>query len=861
MSQVLGEVAERRLTESAAEAIRGAIAETGGREVFFAGSLDSEGRVESVRVCARGTEGAVPAIFEGIRTREVVIHNHPSGHIAPSEADLQLAVHFSNNGHGVYIVDNDAARVFVVVEPFDESSVQRLNPSELGAALEPGGVLSKALSDFEVRPQQRAMMESVARAFNHDGIAVVEAPTGVGKTIAYLLPAVAWARQNRERVVVSTRTINLQEQVVHKDIPVLNRCFEKPVQAALVKGRGNYLCQRKLQRAIGEATLFDDDEDAKSLKSIAEWADTTTDGSLSDLAFVPKRDLWNRVCSESDICSAGNCPNADRCFVGRARREIAKADVLVVNHHMLFSDLSIKEELGNFSAPAVLPAFQRVVFDEAHSIEESATEHFGMSAARIGLMALLGRFLRSERGHERGLLPYLKVSLIREAKNFAGSDINAIIELIDTEVQPALVSARDGGLAAFESLRSWALQHTDDSGRESRLRLTQSLLEDKELRQLHGVYVQPACEELQRCAQLCGRLHGMVKDLGVPGDAPESPFLTELLQLESYRNRLLRMAAAMAEATSAKLAENTVRWIEVDRGNPGIVRVARCPLEVGKPLAEWVYGNLKTVVMTSATLTVDQKFDYFGSRVGTGRVAESRVETQQLDTPFSYEEQAMLGVVNDLPSPEEKDFLEPCAEAIGEAIEIAGGSAFVLFTSYYALDFTHRRLAPALTRAGITPLKQGEVSRSHLLDRFRSDVTSVLFATDSFWEGVDVAGDSLRCVIVPRLPFRVPTEPIQQARAEAISAAGGNAFTDYTVPQAVIKFRQGFGRLIRRRSDHGAILVLDKRLVTKPYGRIFLHSLPGVRIVRGPKKAVFGAMRNFYDSNLDSTHDARGDDT
>jgi len=851
MPNTLGEAAERRLTETAVAAICGAIAETGGREVFFAGSLDDGGRVESVRVCARGTEGAVPAIFEGIRTREVVIHNHPSGNIAPSEADLQLAVHFANNGHGVYIVDNEAARVFVVVEPFIDSDVERLSPSELGAALDAGGALSKALPGFEVRPQQRAMMESAARAFNHEGVAVIEAPTGVGKTVAYLLPAVSWARRNRERVVVSTRTINLQEQIVNKDIPVLNRCFEKPVQAALVKGRGNYLCQRKLQRAVSEATLFDDSDDAEALKAISQWADKTADGSLSDLSFVPGREMWNKVCSETDVCSASNCPNPDRCFIGRARREIAKADVLVVNHHMLFSDLSIKEELGNFSAPAVLPAFQRVVFDEAHSIEESATEHFGMSAARLGLMALLGRFLRSERGHERGLLPFLKVSLIKESKRFPGCDINAIIEVIDMDWKPKLASVRDGALAAFDALRSWVLQHSQDTNREVRLRLTDELLQEEGLREIHRVYVQEACEEMRRCAQLCGKVHGMVKDLGVPDDLPESPFLTELLQLESYRNRLVRLAAAMGEATSAKLAENTVRWIEVDRSNDRIVRVARCPLEVGKPLADWVYANLKTVVMTSATLTVDQRFDYFATRVGTGLLPENRVETLQLDTPFSYEEQAMLGVVRDLPSPEERTFLEPCAEAIGEAVEITGGSAFVLFTSYYALDFTHRRLTPVLAKLGITALKQGEASRGHLLDRFRNDVSSVLFATDSFWEGVDVAGDSLRCVIVPRLPFRVPTEPIQQARAEAITAAGGNAFTEYTVPQAVIKFRQGFGRLIRRRSDYGAILVLDKRLVTKPYGQVFLHSLPGVRVVRGPKTAVYGAMRNFFDTQSD----------
>jgi ATP-dependent DNA helicase DinG len=325
------------------------------------------------------------------------------------------------------------------------------------------------------------------------------------------------------------------------------------------------------------------------------------------------------------------------------------------------------------------------------------------------------------------------------------------------------------------------------------------------------------------------------------------------MQLEAYRDRLLRLAGAMAEGTSETLQPNTVRWIEIDSRNKGIVRVIRCPLEVGEPMAEWVYPNLKTVVMTSATLAVGHRFNYLMNRIGLDRVADRDVESLALDSPFDYSSQAILCIPTDLPNPDAREFLDASVAAVRESLAITKGHAFVLFTSFYALDYVHQRVEDALKKMGITALKQGEAARTHLLDRFRRDTSSVLFATDSFWEGVDVPGDALQCVILPKLPFRVPTEPVLEARAEAIDAAGGNAFMEYTVPQAVVKFRQGFGRLIRRKSDRGAIVVLDRRIMTKHYGKVFRESLPEMRPVTGSSASVFAEMRAFFNSQARSS--------
>ena len=860
MNATIGEEAAVRIAPEAAEAMRLAIDATGGREVFFAGSLDASNRVEVVRVCARGHESAVPALLEAVLKGEVVLHNHPSGNIAPSEADLSLSVQFANNANGVYIIDNAVTRVYVVIEPFIDKEQVKLDADELAAMLAEGGALSSVVPHYEFRRQQQDMMASVSRAFNHRGLSVIEAPTGVGKTVAYLVPALLWAIRNTERVVVSTRTINLQEQIMQKDLPMLEKALKKKFSAVLVKGRSNYLCLRKLERALSEATLFDDGNTQASFKAISEWAEKTKDGTLSDLPFVPQREIWERCCSEADTCNPGVCPAPGKCFVGKARREMAKADLLVVNHHMLFSDLAIKKEVGNFSALGVLPSYRRVVFDEAHSIEDVATEYFGAEATRNGAMAAFGRFLRVERNHERGLIPYLKMKVVKLGGVVEFKLLEDILNVIDNELLPALSAARASVDAAFGAVRSFTAERCGKVGREIRWRLTDDVLANLELREIHDVYVSAAVEELLHCNRFSTKLYNKLREIKPGPDEVESPIITEMLQLEAFRARLMRVATVLAEGTSADIQPNTVRWVEIDSDDSSIVRIARCPLEVSGPLADWVYENLYSVVMTSATLAVERRFDYFMERVGLDKVAHRPIECIPLDSPFDYAKQAMLCIPTEIPLPDEKEFADESVEYIREILEITRGHAFVLFTSFGAMDYAYRKLQAGLRAQGIVALKQGQASRTHLLSEFRRDISSVLFATDSFWEGVDVAGDALQCVILTKLPFRVPTEPIVEARAEAIEANGGNAFMDYTVPQAVIKFRQGFGRLIRRSTDSGVIVVLDRRVITKRYGRAFLQSLPGMRIVKGPRRGMMLALEEFFNPMRGSSDATRHPD-
>lgn len=841
-----GEPILNRMTRDTADDLRRHIQAAGGNEVFCAGTLDGAGLLISVRVLARGHTEAVPALFAMLELREVVLHNHPSGNLEPSDADLDLAGIYSAHGHGVYIVDNETTRVYVVVEPFLPKKVERLDARELAGAFAADSPLARHLEDFELRPQQVRMTEAIAAAFNDNGIALIEAPTGVGKTMAYLLPAVQWALRNKERIVISTRTINLQEQIVLHDLPLLRACMREEFNACLVKGRGNYVCLHKLDRAFSEISLFDAPHLAEQMRTLVTWAETTNDGSTSDLPFMADRNVWERVCCEADVCVGGNCRHYRKCFLMRARREMAAADLLVVNHHMLFADIAVKRETGDFAAAAVLPAYGRVIFDEAHSIEDAATEYFGISATRAAMHKTMGRLARVESEQDRGLLSFLKLKLMRNCPQVSVEEYQEYVDLIDRQLQPAVLMAEDAMDEAFTALREYTSERSGRFGADVQWRLTADILSEPELRQVHDEVVLPAVLQAQTLIRLGHKLLEKLDTITPLELGEESPVQLETAELRAYLRRLQQVADALAECTAEELEDNTVRWIEVSGRDENRVRIARCPLAVGKPLAEWVYSKLDSTVLTSATLAVRRQFGYCKARIGLDLVPEGRVTELLLDSPFDFKNQALMCVPTDGPHPNAEDYLEKLVIDIRTILGVTKGHAFILFTSFRALDFVFKELEAELYARGIKPLCQGKDSRSRLLNTFRDDPSSVLFATDSFWEGVDVAGEALQCVVLTRLPFRVPTEPILEARAQAIEQEGGNAFMEFSVPQAVIKLRQGFGRLIRRKTDWGSVVILDNRIVTKYYGRTFIGSLPEVPVVSGPAAKVWKELERFY---------------
>lgn len=822
--------------------IRYEIQQVGGNEVFFIADLDDNGCMVTAQAIARGNKHAVPAILSRASSGQMVLHNHPSGLLTPSDADLDLASICGNNGIGFGIIDNQCERCYLVVAPHTPRTGELLNLEELERVFGPEGMLAKHLKGYEQRDEQVRMAFCTAEAFNNNKVALIEAGTGTGKSLAYLIPSLLWALRNEQKVVISTNTINLQEQLIKKDIPLLQRHAASAFNACLVKGRGNYLCLRKLNGVLDEPTLFPDSA-TEELQAIASWSETTRSGCLSDLSFHPSWEVWDDLRCEADQCGRSRCPEFNRCFFYKARRDAAAAQLLVVNHALLLADIALRRDSG-YDSTAILPPFSRLIIDEAHHLEEAATGALSVRISRGGLLKQLARLAPS--GGRAGILSVLNSKIGKELPEELDGLYQELSGLIEAMLLPQthqLAGQVDQELDWLaQQLAKELLSGDDQRGGELKRRITPE------------VRATPFWHELeQRLKRLGAQLQELVDGLGAL-DRAAAKLPDSVAQIV---NGLLTDAFGIGQRLSAVVRElawfcnddpDSCRWLEAkqtSRGSQATICVA--PLEVAETIKTAVFDPIPTVVLTSATLTVGGSFGYLRRRTGLDLLEPERLQELLLASPFDYAEQALVGIPRDLPDPTSFSFRQPLADAVLQAVSISQGGAFVLFTSFDLLRQTHAALKPELERQGLTVLRQGEGSGRHqLLARFRKEQHAVLFGTDSFWEGVDVKGDALRLVVIARLPFQVPTEPIQQARAERIENQGGDPFREMSVPQAVLKLRQGFGRLIRSRTDRGAVLILDSRMVTKNYGSRFRKSLPQESQLVAPLEAVMQRLEEFF---------------
>lgn len=641
---------------------------------------------------------------------------------------------------------------------------------------EPDGLVARRLEKFESRPEQIEMADAVFSAIQDSEHLLVEAGTGVGKSFGYLVPAIlsATAKANEEgktrKIVVSTNTISLQEQLIGRDIPFLNAVLPFEFSAVLVKGRGNYLSLRRLGLAHERGRSLFDSEESQHLTRIREWAATTYDGTLAELEFKPIPQVWDEVRSEHGNCLGRKCPTYDDCFYYRARRRVWNADILVVNHALFFSDLALRRE-----GASVLPDYDVAIFDEAHTLEDVAAAHLGMSVTS-GQFNYLFNKLCNDRT-QKGVL--FQHSLIEAQKRVA-----RLRYLVDD---------------LFGAVEEWRTQGGTTNGR-----VRQPLTIEN-----------PVSVELHELSVMLRQYADSLKSE------------EQQLDLKSSADRLDMLGYSLTSWLTQR-EEDAVYWVEITGSKFRNIQMMSSPVDVGPRLRDELFSQVNSVILTSATLSVGKEdFSFLRKRIGLTKCRELK-----LGSPFNYKEQVRLVLPDRMPDPasEPSDYESAVCERIKQHAQEMDGGTFVLFTSYRMLKNCAQRLTGWCAERNLLLLCQGEgLNRSIMLDRFRKDGHAILFGTETFWQGIDVPGNALQNVVIAKLPFSVPDHPLLEARVEQIRQNGGNPFVEYQVPEAAIKLRQGFGRLIRSREDTGQVVILDPRIRTKPYGRIFLESLPDCR--------------------------------
>ncbi|MGM0548151.1 MAG: helicase C-terminal domain-containing protein [Bacillota bacterium] len=782
------------------ENLKKEIEKASGNEIFVRAKLNNKKIIKEIEVLARGNSYSAPAVINDLMAGEMIIHNHPSGDLTPSAADISLAAKMAAREVGFAIINNAADQIYVVVEAGKTKETKKLDQIEILNYFKKEGKLANKLNNFSERKEQLITAQAIIESFNKSQFNFIEAGTGTGKSFAYLIPALFYNNLNQSRIVISTNTINLQEQLINKDLLTLKRVLDFDFNAVLVKGRNNYLCLRKFKNF--EKNFENQELEIKEsiFKELKNWKKNTDNGEKTEINFQLKNKVWNQIAAESDLCLKTSCPFYLKCHFMQARKKIYKADILIVNHHLLLSDARVKSDTGSVDK-GILPNFNHLIIDEAHNIGEIATNHLGHPLYQ----PLLDNWLKGLSGEKNSLLAEIRGDIA-----FAlDSDQKRLREILDKKVIPITQKIRDLIPQYFNELKTLISDYKKKKITvDEQLKNSPKWQEFKETAENLAAYLKNNFSFLQIIYE---NLY-----LGLELETDESE-----MKIKSSLNRCQDLIKRV-EFNLKAADTDYVFWLESSyyRGSEQVVQKS-APIDAGKFLPDLLWSKLSNLIFTSATITADNSFDYFYRETGIKKAEELKV-----DSPFDYSKQAELLIPLDFPDPANNNFLKELVINLKKIIIKTKGSTMVLFTSYKMLSYCYNNLKDELEKQGIRILSQSKLSRNFIMQEFKAETKTIIFGTSSFWEGVDLPGDLLKYLIVVKLPFPVPGEPLYKAKEDLLKAEGLNPFYNLALPQAVIKFRQGFGRLIRSKKDSGLIILFDRRVKSRSYGSKFLQSLP-----------------------------------
>lgn len=803
-----------RFSEESLQTIKEYLQENNNKSMIFKATFDDNELIQEPFFLSLYKKKNFEETLTKVGKNEVVIRTTKPNQLYPSDMELELSEELYNRRNIAYCLLSSDLDDFYFVQDIDRIFLEKINIENYFSK---DGILAKEIKGFEYRQEQEEMAHYIQDAINEDRKIIIEAGTGTGKTLAYLIPAIKWAVVNKKKVIIATNTINLQEQLLLKDIPLAKSIIKEDFSYVLVKGRSNYLCKRLFNElSIGRSIDIETFslEAREQIEYILKWGNKTKTGDKAELPFEVFPDVWELVQSTTELCLGKKCPYRKECFFMKTRMEKMEADILISNHHVFFADLNVRAETDFDSEYLILPRYDMVIFDEAHNIESVARSYFSVEVSKISFTRLLNRIYQKKNKRKKEKSALIRVEDTIDEKDL--EDSQQYIYLLNT-LKEEISILQNIGDEYFDEIRKIYETNIEAPIRKSlsNFEMTKSRFLET-LRGKKDIFQSKLADFLT----LMMSFNNVIDE-----EKDKNP------EVINFNNHLKMFKAYIDSFKFINSFEddNYIYWLDINSKRTNIVLTAT-PLNIAQKLSSVLFDNLDRLVFASATIVANGNFDYFKKSLGLDE--EDCIECI-IKSPFNYDEQMSVYIPTDIQDSENINaFVTDASKFILNILLKTDGKAFILFTSYTMLNQIYYSISKKLMNKGFEVFLHGDKPRSQLIKEFKEAENPILFGTTSFWEGVDVQGENLSNVIITKLPFLVPTDPVVSAISKKIEEDGGNSFTDFQLPEAIIKFKQGVGRLIRKKTDSGNIFILDSRILKKRYGSLFINALPSQKNIK-----------------------------